>query len=133
VLWQARRSEAVAFDLIASNRRACIDHCDELLFDVATLAGMPCPTIERLCEKFYDGPRFTADESKALASELRALHQVMMATPEIIQLAWEARPEAYRKNYARPSSGALEAKCMELVEVCEDGARSAEGLRSLSD
>jgi len=90
----------VAFDLIAFNRRACIDHCDELLFDVATLAGVPGPTLERLWEKFYDGPRFTADESKALASELRALHQVIVANPEIIQLAWEARPEAYRKNYA---------------------------------
>jgi hypothetical protein len=76
----------------------------ELLFDVATLAGVPGPTIERLWEKFYDGPRFTADESKALATELRALHQVMVANPEIIQPAWEARPEAYRKNYApRPA------------------------------
>jgi hypothetical protein len=123
----------VAFDLIAPNRRACIDGCDELLFNVATLAGVPGPTIEHLWEKFYDGPRFTADESKALASELRALHQVMVANPEIIQLAWEAQPKAYRKNYARPATGALEATCMELVEVCEDGVHSGEGLRSLSD
>jgi hypothetical protein len=123
----------VAFDLIASNRRACIDHCDELLFEIATLAGLPGPTIEYLREKFYDGSRFTVDESKALASEFRALHQVIVANPEIIQLAWKARPEAYRKNYARPASEALEAKCMELIEVCEDGAHSGEGLRSLSD
>jgi hypothetical protein len=89
--------------------------------------------VQHLWEKFYDGPRFTADESKALASELRALHQVMVARPKIIQLALEAHPEAYRKNYARPATGALEAKCMELVEVCEDGVHSGEGLRSLSD
>ncbi len=101
--WQARRSETVAFDLIAPNRRACIDGCDELLFNLATLAGVPGPTIEHLWQKFYDGPRFTADESKALASELRALHQVMVANPEIIQLAWETQPRhTARTMLARP-------------------------------
>jgi hypothetical protein len=60
----------MAFDLIGPTRRTYIDHHEELLFDVAELADVRGPALERLWDQFYDGPRFNPGEAAALAGKV---------------------------------------------------------------
>ena len=123
----------MAFALIGPSLRASIDLHDELLFDVAILTDVRGPAIRRLQEDFYDAPRFEPEQAQVLADEFKALLNAMRANPRLAQDAWAARPVAFRRHYPRPAPGALERKCIEIVAVCEEGARSGHGLRSLSD
>ena len=123
----------MAFDLIGPTEQASIGLCDELLFDVAGLAGIRGPLIVRLWEEFYDGPSFTPEEARRLADELKTLLDVLRSKPELSLAAWEARPQAYRNHCERPRPGDLATKCGELIAVCEEAARHGCLLRSLSD
>lgn len=80
----------MAFDLIGPTEQASIDNCDELLFDVAELAGIRGPLTVRLWEEFYDGPSFTPEEALRLADEFKALLEVLRSKPELSLAAWEA-------------------------------------------
>lgn len=99
----------MSFALIGPTKQVSIDFCDELLFEVAGLAGIRGPLVGRLWKDFDDNPSYTPEEAGALADELKVL----------------VNP--------RPRPGDLEAKCEELLAVCEDAARHGCGLRSLSD
>jgi hypothetical protein len=123
----------VAFELIGPSRRATIDLHDELLFDIAALAGVRGPAIERLWKEFYDAPRFEARHARTMADEFKALLGAMRANPALVRDAWKARPEAFRRDYPLPVPETFEAKCVEIIAVCEEGARSGQRLRSLSD
>jgi hypothetical protein len=121
------------FDLIGPSLQVSIELYDELLFDVTSVADLRGPEIRRLEEHFYDAPRFEAGEAQVLADEFKALLNAMRANPRLAQEAWSARPNAFRRVYPSPIPGALERKCIEIIAVCEAGARSGHGLRSLSD
>ncbi len=123
----------MAFDLVGPTRTSTISFEDELLLDMAELSGTAGPQITRLRDEFYDSPRWPADGAELLRREFTSLLAALRADPELALRAWDARPPAYRRDYPRPVVADLEAKCSEIIAVCEDGMRSGKGLKSLSD
>jgi len=123
----------MAFELVGPTRSATIDLEHELLLDIAELSRTAGPQITWLRAAFYDSPRWSADKAELLRREFASLLAALRSEPQLVQRAWDATPAAYRRDYPRPVVAGLEAKCSEIIAVCEDGARTGEGLHALSD
>ena len=123
----------MAFELVGPTRQVTIVFEHELLLDMAELSGTAGPQITRLRAEFYDSPRWSAEGAELLRREFASLLAAFRADSQLVQRAWDATPAAYRRDYPRPVVANLEAKCREIITVCEDGMRSGAGLQSLSD
>jgi len=71
----------MAFELVGITTSEAIHETDTLLSDVARILQLSLPLLERLDEKLYDSPRFSAADAGKLFEEVTQLAQRLVERP----------------------------------------------------